>query len=89
MFKTFECIGNDVGGNLIGNAEWRVVPLKALLLPDLYGMKQPRWLSRIVLEETTATTSFWERRGWAGEVPVKTMSRIDRGTIASLRFGVG
>ena len=53
-----------------------------VLLPDVYGMKQPRWLSRIVLEETTATTSFWERRGWAGEVPVKTMSRIDRGTIA-------
>lgn len=137
VFKTFECIGNDVGGDLIGNAEWRVVPLKTLLeplrtagvncvrfealddfyssvsaarafdeqaflayemngeplpaghgfparvlLPDLYGMKQPRWLKRIVLQETSATTSFWEVRGWAGDVPVKTMSRIDRGTIA-------
>ncbi len=137
IFKTFECIGNDVGGDLLGNAEWRVVPLKTLLeplrtdgvhsvrfealddfyssvstarafdeqaflayemngeplpaghgfparvlLPDLYGMKQPRWLKRIVLLESSGSNSFWEARGWAGEVPVKTMSRIDRGTIA-------
>lgn len=131
---TFECIGNEVGGQLIGNAEWHVIPLKELLseapggidparsvmfnglddfyssvsaeraldeyaflalqmngvplpgahgfparviLPDLYGMKQPRWLRRIALQTTTDTTSFWEKRDWAGEVPVKTMSRLD------------
>ena len=131
---TFECIGNQVGGQLIGNAEWHVIPLKELLsevrggfagaqsvmfnglddfyssmsaeralddraflalrmngtplpgahgfparviLPDLYGMKQPRWLRRIALQTTADTTSFWEKRGWAGEVPVKTMSRLD------------
>lgn len=28
---TLECIGNPAGGNLIGNAEWRGVSLKALL----------------------------------------------------------
>ncbi len=137
IFKTLECIGNDVGGDLIGNAEWRVVPLEDLLaplktagvhsvrfealddfyssvsaaraldeqaflayemngeplpaghgfparvlLPDLYGMKQPRWLKRIVLQDTSGSSSFWEARGWAGEVPVKTMSRIDRGAMA-------
>jgi DMSO/TMAO reductase YedYZ molybdopterin-dependent catalytic subunit len=132
---TFECIGNEVGGELIGNAQWHVIPLRELLaeapggvgaansvmftglddfyssvsvaralddrafialrmngmplpashgfparviLPDLYGMKQPRWLRRIVLQEDSRTTSFWEERGWAGEVPVKTMSRLDR-----------
>jgi len=130
---TFECIGNSVGGSLIGNAEWQVLPLKPLLqraglspevksvmfeglddfyssvsieratddyafialqmngvplpaghgfparviLPDLYGMKQPRWLRRISLQSKAETTSFWERRGWAGEVPVKNFSRLD------------
>jgi DMSO/TMAO reductase YedYZ molybdopterin-dependent catalytic subunit len=131
---TFECIGNPVGGQLIGNARWHVVPLKEIIkkaangsksvktvmfeglddfyssvsveravddyafialkmngdplpaghgfparviLPDLYGMKQPRWLRRIRLLEDAQTTSYWEKRGWAGEVPVKTMSRLD------------
>lgn len=131
---TFECIGNRVGGGLIGNAQWHVIPLKELLqqapggiggtqsvgfeglddfyssvsvgraiddyafialmmngtplpgahgfparsiLPDLYGMKQPRWLRKISLLADAHTTSFWEDHGWAGEVPVKTMSRID------------
>jgi DMSO/TMAO reductase YedYZ molybdopterin-dependent catalytic subunit len=48
-----------------------------VLLPDLYGMKQPRWLRSLSLQQTSETTSFWEKRGWAGEVPVKTMSRLD------------
>jgi DMSO/TMAO reductase YedYZ molybdopterin-dependent catalytic subunit len=127
---TFECIGNPVGGQLIGNAEWSVIPLKELLgpagsagsvmfsgldqffssvsaarafddhaflalemngaplpaahgfparviLPDLYGMKQPRWLKRIALKASAKTDSYWETQGWAGEVPVKTMSRLD------------
>ena len=127
---TFECIGNPVGGQLIGNAEWSVIPLKDLLgpaggaqsvmfngldqffssvsaarafdehaflalemngaplpaahgfparviLPDLYGMKQPRWLKRIALKATAKTDSYWEEQGWAGEVPVKAMSRLD------------
>lgn len=133
-FHTFECIGNPVGGQLIGNAEWQVLPLKAFLatapggaaaaravmfqglddfyssvsiaramddyafialrmndaplpashgfparviLPDLYGMKQPRWLKRVTLLESADTTSYWEKRGWGGEIPVQTMSRLD------------
>jgi DMSO/TMAO reductase YedYZ molybdopterin-dependent catalytic subunit len=31
QYATLECIDNPVGGNLIGNALWRGVPLKALL----------------------------------------------------------
>jgi len=134
IFYTYECIGNPVGGQLIGNAEWHVIPLAELLseapggtgaarsvmftglddfyssvsaqrafdgesflalrmngaplpaahgfparviLPDLYGMKQPRWLKQIALQPEGETTSFWEKRGWAGEVPVKTTSRLD------------
>ena len=132
---TLECIGNPVGGSLIGNARWNVIPLKEILrqsssgvatarsvrfegldgfyssvsieramddyaflavgmngvplplahgfparvlLPDLYGKKQPRWLKRISLSEDPRTTSYWEQYGWAGEVPVKTTSRFDQ-----------
>lgn len=134
VVKTFECIGNEVGGDLIGNAKWRCVPLRdvlapvlpdrrtgltvmfhgldeyyesvsieraldeqsfiatsmngeplpaghgfpaRVLLPDLYGMKQPRWLTKIEILDIPETTGYWERRGWASEVPVKTMSRLD------------
>ncbi len=31
IFKTFECIENPVGGEAIGNAQWRVTPLSPLL----------------------------------------------------------
>jgi DMSO/TMAO reductase YedYZ molybdopterin-dependent catalytic subunit len=104
VFKTFMCVGNEVGGSSIGNAEWTVTPLAPIvekvlgrkreglrvvfhgldqfyssvplevalnaqsfiayqmngeplprshgyparvLLPNVYGMKQPRWLSKI------------------------------------------
>lgn len=134
VLYTFECIGNPVGGQLIGNAAWRVLPLRDLLgeapgglngtrsvmfegmdgfyssvsleratdsyafvalemnrailppehgfpariiLPDLYGKKQPRWLRRIALLEDARTTSYWERRLWKGGVPVKTTARLD------------
>lgn len=138
---TFECIGNPVGGQLIGNAVWRVVPIRELLaqvpggltgarsvmieamdgfyssvsleramddyaflaidmngvalpaehgfpvrviLPDLYGKKQPRWLKRITLLEDKATTSYWEQRFWKGNVAPKTTSRLDlRGEVAA------
>jgi DMSO/TMAO reductase YedYZ molybdopterin-dependent catalytic subunit len=30
-YVTFACISNEIGGHLIGNAEWKGVPLKALL----------------------------------------------------------
>lgn len=131
---TFECIGNPVGGPLIGNAAWRVAPLREVLarapgglagarsvmieamdgfyssvsleratddyaflavdmngvplpaehgfpvrviLPDLYGKKQPRWLRRITLLESADTTSYWEQRFWKGDAAPKTTSRFD------------
>lgn len=133
VLHTFECIGNPVGGTLIGNARWQVIPLRKILqslpgfgsahtvmfealdafyssvsieralddyaflamqmngvplpgvhgfparvlLPDLYGMKQPRWLKRIKLLADKTTTSYWKQLGWSDDVPVKTTSRID------------
>jgi DMSO/TMAO reductase YedYZ molybdopterin-dependent catalytic subunit len=136
VIKTFMCVGNDVGGNSIGNAEWTATPLapvieRALggnravekelrvvfyaidgfyssvpldaamsdqsfiayemngvtlpnehgyparvLLPNVYGMKQPRWLKKI---EVTGRgeTGYWEKRGWCDECNVKMTARID------------
>lgn len=136
VFKTFMCVGNEVGGPSIGNAEWTATPLapiieKALsasraqeknlrvvfhaldgfyssvplavalheqsfiayemngaplpnkhgyparvLLPNVYGMKQPRWLSKMEIT-TRGETGYWEKRGWCDECPVKMTARVD------------
>lgn len=47
-----------------------------VILPDMYGKKQPRWLKRITLLDDAETTSYWEDRHWRPG-PVKTTSRID------------
>ncbi len=133
VFKTFMCVGNEVGGSSIGNAEWTVTPLapiveKALgqkrngirvvfhaldgfyssvplevamnnqsfiayemngealpkkhgyparvLLPNIYGMKQPRWLSKIEVTNS-GESGYWEKRGWCNTCEVKMTARID------------
>ncbi len=133
VYKTFMCVGNEVGGPAIGNAEWTVTPLAPLLhplvkpgtqglrvvfhgldgfyssvplevaldehsfiayemngvelpdrhgfparvlLPNIYGMKQPRWLKRIELN-ADGESGYWEKRGWCGECPIKSTARID------------
>jgi len=48
-----------------------------VVLPDLYGMKQPRWISEIALVEGTETIGLFEQYGWASEVSIKTTTRID------------
>lgn len=50
-------------------------PLR-LLLPGRYGMKQPKWLTRIVLSQEEVL-GYWAQRGWSREAVVRTMSRID------------
>ena len=50
-------------------------PLR-LLLPGRYGMKGPKWLTRIELIDQPYE-GYWEQRGWTKEAIVKTMSRID------------
>lgn len=51
-------------------------PLR-VVLPDLYGMKQPKWIDEIALVEGTETTGFWDSLGWASEVSIKTTTHID------------
>jgi DMSO/TMAO reductase YedYZ molybdopterin-dependent catalytic subunit len=133
VFKTFMCVGNEVGGSSIGNAEWTVTPLAPIiekvigqkrdglrvvfhaldefyssipldvalspqsfiayqmngeplprshgyparvLLPNVYGMKQPRWLSKIEVTDRSES-GYWEKRGWSNACEVKMTARID------------
>ncbi len=133
IFKTFACVGNDLAGPALGNAEWTVtllapllkrvlgdkrengrvafyglddfyssVPLDValseqsfiawqmngvelpkrhgwparVLLPGIYGMKQPRWLDRIEVTDKSVS-GYWEKRGWCSTCEVKMTSRID------------
>jgi DMSO/TMAO reductase YedYZ molybdopterin-dependent catalytic subunit len=50
-----------------------------LIFPAHYGMKNPKWITRI-----TATSDdylgYWERQGWSDASVVQTMSRIDTPT---------
>ncbi len=50
-------------------------PLR-VLLPGRYGMKQPKWITRITLAANDAD-GFWQQRGWDREAVVRTWSRID------------
>ena len=50
-------------------------PLR-VLLPDKYGMKQPRWLERIEITGESVS-GHWEKWGWLDECNVKMIARID------------
>ena len=50
-------------------------PLR-VLIPDKYGMKQPRWLEKIVIGRSVPS-GYWERRGWSWDCEIKMNSRID------------
>jgi DMSO/TMAO reductase YedYZ molybdopterin-dependent catalytic subunit len=45
-------------------------------IPDRYGMKQPKWITRIeVVDENGA--GYWVRRGWSADAFVRATSVID------------
>ncbi|MDX2006323.1 MAG: molybdopterin-dependent oxidoreductase [Meiothermus sp.] len=50
-------------------------PLR-ILLPGRYGMKQPKWLTKITLS-ANEVTGYWANRGWSRTAVIRTMSRID------------
>jgi DMSO/TMAO reductase YedYZ molybdopterin-dependent catalytic subunit len=60
-----------------------------LVVPGLYGyVSATKWLTEIELTTWDAFDSYWVRRGWAKEAPIKTQSRIDTPrSAASLRPG--
>ncbi len=47
-----------------------------LLLPDIYGMKNVKWITKIELVDHDYI-GFWQKRSWSDIATVKTMSRID------------
>ena len=47
------------------------------IFPGRYGMKQPKWVTRIRFSATDQP-GYWENNGWDERAIVKTMSRIDR-----------
>lgn len=61
-------------------------PLR-LLLPGVYGMKGPKWLTRIDAIDAPYD-GYWEQRGWTKEAYLKTMSRIDTPASADA-YGTG
>jgi DMSO/TMAO reductase YedYZ molybdopterin-dependent catalytic subunit len=46
------------------------------LFPGHYGMKQPKWVTRLRFAEQDQP-GYWENNGWDERAIVKTMSRID------------
>jgi len=62
------------------------------LFPGHYGMKQPKWVTRIRFSASDQP-GYWENNGWDERAVIKTMSRIDRpadGTAVaagSIQFG--
>ena len=50
-------------------------PLRALV-PGRYGMKNPKWITRITLE-SQEEEGYWAARGWSRTAFIQTMSRFD------------
>ena len=57
-------------------------PLR-IYIPDLYGMKQPKWIESIEVIDSWMA-GYWVRRGWSAEARVKTTSVIDTVAVQSL-----
>jgi DMSO/TMAO reductase YedYZ molybdopterin-dependent catalytic subunit len=50
-------------------------PLR-IYIPNVHGMKQPKWITRIRLTDADGK-GYWVERGWSKEAIVKTTSVID------------
>ena len=52
-------------------------------IPDLYGMKQPKWITDIEVTDTYQD-GYWVERGWSKEARVNTTSVIDTVAVDSM-----
>ncbi|MDR7516834.1 MAG: molybdopterin-dependent oxidoreductase [Armatimonadota bacterium] len=57
-----------------------------LLVPGLFGMKNPKWITRIEVVNYDFR-GYWEASGWSDEAVVKTMSKFTTPTRSSLPAG--
>jgi DMSO/TMAO reductase YedYZ molybdopterin-dependent catalytic subunit len=58
-----------------------------LLIPEIYGMKNVKWLLEVELSPDTGFRGYWQQRGWSDSAVVKTMSRVDTGEVTRLSGG--
>jgi DMSO/TMAO reductase YedYZ molybdopterin-dependent catalytic subunit len=58
-----------------------------LLIPEIYGMKNVKWLQEIELSPDAGFLGYWQQRGWSDAAIVKTMSRIDTPEATRLEDG--
>lgn len=61
-------------------------PIRAII-PGLYGMKNPKWITRLELVDYDFR-GYWETRGWSKEAAIHTMSRVDLPTLGARIRGV-
>jgi DMSO/TMAO reductase YedYZ molybdopterin-dependent catalytic subunit len=50
-------------------------PLR-VLLAGVYGQKQPKWISRILITDQNEK-GYWEKQGWSNVAAIKVNSRIE------------
>jgi DMSO/TMAO reductase YedYZ molybdopterin-dependent catalytic subunit len=59
-------------------------PLR-MLIPDIYGMKNAKWVTAITLTDDANYEGFWQKQGWDNLAVIKTQSSIisptDRGQV--------
>jgi DMSO/TMAO reductase YedYZ molybdopterin-dependent catalytic subunit len=60
-------------------------PLR-IWIPDRYGMKQPKWITKVELIEEY-TPGYWVERNWDKEALVKTTSVIDTVALDAIEYG--
>lgn len=58
-----------------------------LIVPNIYGMKNVKWLQRIEVVSNDFQ-GFWQERGWSQPAVVKTTSVTDTGRLLQLENGV-
>lgn len=76
-------IDRALNGDVLAVYEMNGVPLPdkngfplRLLVPDIYGMKNVKWLTRLDVVATDYK-GFWAEQGWSDVAIIKTMSRFD------------
>lgn len=60
-------------------------PLR-ISIPDRYGMKQPKWITRLEVIDHEGS-GFWVDRGWSQEAFVKQTSVVDNADLATVKAG--
>ena len=61
-----------------------------MLIPNIYGMKNAKWVQSMTIVADADYKGFWEKQGWDNEATIHTVSAIVAPTdVANYRFMVG